>query len=82
MITNKLEEKILLLGKHVIINEGDFKGVSGILKTLDTESTNAVAKNNNNQVLMTFTYDYRINCSIIVNSKNTINVPLECVSKL
>ncbi len=74
-----MEDKKLLLGTQVIVNEGDFKGVTGFLKAIDIEVMQDVIKNSR---IMTFTHKEKAECKVIVNAKNTILVPLESLSGL
>jgi transcription elongation factor len=77
-----MEEKILLLGKHIIINEGDFKGVSGIVKSMNVISETTTIHNANNVKLLEFVQKHDIECEIIINHKNIITVSINCISKL
>ncbi len=76
-----IQDKMLLLGKHVIVNDGDFKGVSGLMKNVDIETDTVNIKNSKNEIVMTLYEKNKINCNIIVNEDNTIVVPLNCLSK-
>lgn len=77
------EEKILLLGKHVIVTNGDFKGVTGLLKSIEIETDQVVVHNgHDNKELTSFTTKNKVNCRVIINSENTISVPLKYLSKL
>ena len=77
-----MEEKLLLLGKHVIINKGDFKGVSGILKSIEITDEAVCVSGSNNQQMIDYCRESHTECKIIVNENNIIKVSLECVSSL
>ena len=77
-----MEDKKLLLGNYIIVNEGDFKGVTGFLKSIDIEVTQNVERNSQNKELMTFTQKENAECRVIVNAKNTIIISLESLSKI
>lgn len=77
-----IEEKILLLGKYVIVNDGDFKGVSGLLKSIDIQINTVSLHGGANKKDIVLSEKENINCEVIVNNTNTINVPLEYLSKL
>ena len=83
MEEKELVAKTLLLGKYIIINDGDFKGVSGLVKSLNIENSNInVTGGRERKKIMSFVTEVYITCQIIVNEENTIKVPLEFISKL
>lgn len=77
-----MDDKILLLGKHVIITEGDFKGVTGLLKSVEIISDTTSSTNSKNGLMFSFKYNREIECKIIINEKNIITVPIDVISKL
>jgi hypothetical protein len=80
-----MEDKVkLLFGKRVIVTEGDFKGVTGILVNVQISNDNYVIKSStpdDNKYIIRFdTTPPIILCRVVVNDKNTIEVPIECIS--
>lgn len=77
-----MESKKLLLGVNVIIEKGEFKGVTGFLQSMDVNVTHEIVRNNKNRELITFKSGDKIICRVVVNPENTISVPLEYLSGL
>ena len=75
-----MEDKFKIFGKHVIINKGDFKGVTGILKSVTIDKDCIEIRGSDKSIR--FNQKNDIYCNIIVNNDNTIKVLLDYVTKV
>lgn len=74
-----MDEKLSLFGKHAIVTEGEFKGVTGIVQSIEIESTSSFVSSANSKRL-DFNRHREVYCKLIVDDRNTISVLLDNVS--
>lgn len=75
------KEKENLIGKEVIICDGDFKGVRGKLHGMHIETDNLSVRSSMGG-LMTFESLKKIICYVYINERNTIIVLLNDIIKV
>lgn len=76
-------EKDNLIGREVIVCNGDFRGVRGILTQITIETNTFKMRGSRGEIVKTFeTTPPDFICSIYVNNKNTITVMSEDITKV